>query len=261
MTPPRSTYQHTHPNPISLSTLAILRCATTVLAMLVLGACSKAPAGFDAVPAVNSLLKQNACPELVGTFNLSTSVAASVDPHTPPNTHGLPVAITFKQGKTQTEAWWVVPRQDMLSFARALRTDEPERYARWRNLMLMEYMPQQTHPIVDSYLADVADVGPPGPVNTGFQPGRCEHDWMLVATAIDFNDAASSSGDKMWRETWLAHDRSGALLVKRLSFKAGFVIIPRALRRVRSAEYTRFEPIPFEAPTPFAAADLPGVSR
>lgn len=262
MTSFRSKHQQTRITPASVSMFARLHCAANLLAVLALGACSKAPAGFDAVPAVDGLLKQHECPELRGTFNLASApVALVIDPNKPPNTYGLPVVLTFKKGTTQTEAWWVVPRQNLLSFARALRTDEPERYARWRNLMLMDYMPQQLHPMVDGYLADIADVGPPGPVNTGFQPGQCQANWMLAATSIDFNDAASNEGDKMWRETWLAHDTSGALLVKRLSFKAGFVILPRALRRVRSADYSRFEPMPFQAPTPFVAADLPAVTR
>ena len=257
-----SKYQQPRPKSVPISVMACLRCATAVFAMLILGACTNTPAGFDAVPASNSLLRKNECPELAGTFNLAFSPRVrDIDPHEPLNTHGLPVVITFKQGQTQTEAWWVVPRQRLLSFASALRTDSPERYARWRDLMLKDNQSQQPRPAVDAYLADVAEVGPPGPVNTGFEPRRCRDNWMLVSTAIEFAHAAADGTYNLRHETWLAHDETGALLVKHLAFKASAIPIPDALRWGSITEYTRFEPMPFEAVTPLVAADLPVASR
>lgn len=260
-----SKYQNPIPASDSRSLAKGLGCCITMLAIAMLGGCSNAPAGFDAVPATNWLLKQNECPELVGSFNLDSSPAArAIDPHDPQNTFGLPVLLTFKQGTARQEAWWVIPRQSLLSFASALRTEEPERYARWRNLMLMEYAPQQVHPLVDGYLADVAEVGPPGPINMDFKPDRCRNNWALISTSWEDAKPRPDGFYGMRHDTWLAHDNSRALLVKRLSYKAsgfGMISLPPKWRWVQNAEYSRFEPMPFEAPTPYVAADLPAVSR
>ncbi len=251
-------YRQPRQKSVSLSVLARFRCATAVFAMVILGACSNTPSGFDAVPANDPVLRQNECPELAGTFDLAFSPRIrDIDPYEPPNTHGLPVVLTFKQGPTQTEAWWVVPRQSLLSFARALRADSPDRYARWRELILNKHLSQRVRPDVDAYLADVAVVGPPGPVNAGFQPRRCRDNWMLASTSIEFAVATADRTYNLRHETWLAHDKFGALLVKHLAFRGGSVPFPDALRRVRIAEFTRFEPMPFETPTALVATDLP----
>ena len=202
------------------------------------------------------------CPALTGTFDLSgTPTGASLALPAQPNYYGLPRALTFTQGSSGTEAWWVVPRAALLSFAKKLSDDEPERYVRWREQVLTK-----KPPILDqlagvyAYLAAFADVGPPGPLNTQYRALQCRNHWALVSDAVGPGTVGGET-HAMHHETWLAHDKTGALLAKHLSYRITAIPLPRALRRIRIADYQRFEPLAFEAATPLAPAELPPTTR
>jgi hypothetical protein len=261
MTPLFSTHRATGPTSASSSVIAYVRSTLLILSLMLLGACSGAPDGFEAVPTAGSR-DSSGCPALAGTFDLSgTPTGAALALPAQPNYYGLPRVLTFTQGSGGTEAWWVVPRALLLSFAKKLSDDEPGRYVRWREQVLTKKSPITDQMAdINAYLAAFADVGPPGPLNTRYTATPCRNHWALVSDAVG-PGTIDGETHTMHHETWLAHDKTGALLAKHLSYRVTAIPLPRALRRIRIADYQRFEPLAFEAATPLAPAELPPTTR
>lgn len=259
MTPTSSTDRAASP-PAS-SAVTRLRCALLVTALSALCACSRAPDGFEAVSSPGSTAGSD-CPALTGTFDLSGTPAgdALVLPTTP-SLRGLPVVLTFTQESGSTAAWWLVPRATLLAFARTVSDTDPERYVRWREQMLTKKSPATDQMAdLDAYLAAFTGLGPPGPLHQRLPAAQCRDNWLLVSDAVGW---ATIDDEKYWmrHETWLAHDKTGALLAKHLSYRFGTIPLPRALRRIRIANYQRYEALPPEPATPLTATELPASTR
>ncbi len=180
----------------------------------------------------------------------------------PPNLHGLPLVVTFVRGSGGTEAWWVVPRAPLLSFAKKLEEVDPRRYVRWREQMLTKTYPRKNAMSdIGAYLAAFADLGPPGPLNAHYAAQRCDDHWALVSVSVEPSHKDGSNVYTLNHEVWLAHDSTGALLVRHLAYRRTALPLPRALRKNRIADYSRFEPLAREAATPPTPADLPPSTR
>lgn len=231
------------------------------MALTLLGACSRVPDGFEAAPSPGSSAGSG-CPTLAGTFDLSgTPAGDALALPASPNLYGLPTVLTFTQASGSTAAWWVVPRASLRAFATTVSDAEPERYVRWREQMLTKQPPVSDQMAdLDAYLTAFATLGPPGPLHQLLPAAQCSNNWLLVSDAVGWE---TIDDEKYWmrHETWLAHDKTGALLAKRLSYRSASIPLPRALRRIRSADYQRYEALPLEPATALTAAELPPSTR
>jgi hypothetical protein len=120
------------------------------------------------------------------------------------------MVLAFRRGATHQEAWWVVPREDLLAYARDLQLRAPERYARWRELVVRGKLQGSREWDFDGWLAAVSELGPPGPLYAGMVSYRCAKLWTRARDqGLRYAGGATSE-----REIWLARDRSGDLLVR-----------------------------------------------
>ena len=245
--------------PVTLARLAGAACAVALI-----GACSvdAPPEGFAAVPAAGSSGGEHACPDLAGTFDLAgTSLGATIAGRKPPQTHGLPVVLTFAPGPSHIEGWWVVPRERLAAFAKDESKDAPKRYARWRELVLKEHLPENLRQNFDAYLAAVADVGPPGPTYAMVVPRGCRDHWMLVYSEHERAEGKNGTPRDVEREIWLARDAAGALLARYVTYALkSYSIWAPATQYVRTSRDTAYERVAQadpESAAPLVAADLP----
>lgn len=251
-------------NPILRSAAPLIRVLPFV-ALPLLGACGGgAPSSDDfvAVPAAKPGTDRGGCPDLSGTFDVAgIPLAAAIAGRAPPDTHGLPVVMTFRQGPTNIEGWWVVPRQRLVAFATAMSEDTPKRYARWRSLVLKQQLPQNLQQNVEAYLKTVAELGPATPVYALVVGRRCEDNWMLVATSTA--QVVGKNGVPRSEETeiWLARDAAGALLVRRNTYTLKHYSIwapsTQSIRTSRRTVYARVPQTDPESAAPLLPADLP----
>jgi hypothetical protein len=185
---------------------------------LMLLACigGRPPADFHPVAATPPDPSNPQCPDISGSYDLaSSSLAMAITDRPPPDSHGLPLLLTFKRGATSTEAWWVVPRDRLLEWVRIERVQDPVAYARWRELVLRGKLVGARAYDHTAFLKAVAEIGPPAPVFAGVVRYACEENWMRTRPQprtfhADGDDRAQET------EVWLARDRSGDLLVKNL---------------------------------------------
>jgi hypothetical protein len=244
----------------ALSVRVVLGIVATLLAAC--GSNAPPPDEFVAVPAADATHGRVACPDLTGTFDVAgTALADDIAGRPAPNTYGLPVVMTFKQGPTNIEGWWVVPRRRLASFATTMSEDTPERYARWRGLVLKEHLPETLKQNFDAYLKTVAELGPASPVHAMVVGSRCDDHWMLVATSTGQVTAKDGSPRSQEHETWLARDASGALLVKRITYTLKhYSIWAPATQSIRTSRRTRYARVPQAEPETaeaLVASDLP----
>lgn len=170
------------------------------------------PSDFDPVPWVDSSRPDNACADLDGlTVDLALDpLAKAIADRPAPAAHGLPRVLVFRRGVTHLELWWAVPREDLLAFARETRASDPQRYARWRRLVLRGTLEPPRAWDHEGWLAEVAALGPPGPVYAGIVGYGCEDGWSRARDqGITYGDDEDTE-----REIWLARDRRGDLLVR-----------------------------------------------
>lgn len=242
-------------------TLARTAAAACVIALT--SACTHdAPPDFPAVPAANTRPGVDGCPDLTGTFELAgTALGKTIAGRQPPQTHGLPVVLTFAQGPSNIEGWWVVPRERLAAFANDQSKDAPKRYATWRGLVLKEHLPETLRQNFDAYLAAVAEVGPPGPTYAMVVNRGCRDHWMLVYSAHEQVAGKDGMPREVERETWLARDAAGALLARHVTYtlKSYSLWAPATqyIRTSRSTEYERVAQAQPENAAPLVAADLP----
>lgn len=235
------------------------------IALTLLCACSgdeSSSADFTAVPAAGASPGKHACPDLSGTFDIAgTPLADAIAGRPPPDTHGLPVVMTFRPGPSNIEGWWVVPRDRLTSFAKDMSEDSPQRYSRWRGLVLKEHLPETLQQNFDAYLRAVAELGPASPVYAQVAGRRCEDNWMLVSTTTHQVTARDGSPRSEERETWLARDAAGALLVKRITYTLKhYSLWAASTQSIRTSSRTSQARVPPSDPESAAAlvtADLP----
>ena len=248
--------------PVSLG--LSVRLATLACALSLIGACAGngPPEGFEPVAAATLQPGQQVCPDLSGTFDLAgTSLATEIAGRQPPNTHGLPVLMTFQPGPMTLEGWWVVPRKRLVAFATAMSEDAPKRYARWRGLVLKDPLAENLRQNPDAYLAAVAELGPPGPTYALVVNQGCQDNWMRVGSATEQVPANDGSTRSQEREVWLARDASGALLVKRITYTLKHYSLwapsTQSIRTSRSTTFERIAQADPESAAPLVATDLP----
>lgn len=244
--------------------VAPFRIAIAACAAALLGACATdtPPDGYTAVAPADSPPGANTCPDLRGTFDLAgTALGKAIARRQPPQTHDLPVLLTFKPGASNIEGWWVVPRERLFAFAKDQSQDAPRRYATWRGLVLKEHLSEKMRYDVDAYLATIAEVGPPGPTYAMVVGQRCAQNWMLVYN--EHEQAATNDGAprEIEREIWLARDAKGALLARWVTYNLmSYSMWAPATQYVRTSSSTDYQRYDLEAPESaeaLAAAELP----
>jgi hypothetical protein len=185
-----------------------------LLACLPLAACyyDPPPSDFDPVPPATPRLPGDTCPDLDGlAVDLAGDpLAAAITDRAPPPSHGLPMVLAIRRGVTHQELWWVIPREDLLAFARDLRTRSPQRYAEWRTLVLRGTLEGSRSWDFDGWLEAVTRLGPPGPVYAGIVGYGCEEFWARARE----QGTRYADGEATERELWLARDRRGDLLLR-----------------------------------------------
>jgi len=246
---------------------ARIRATTIGLLLAMLSACGDdaPPPDFEAVPPAAARGPGDQCPDLIGTFALAgTPLAAEILERKPPFAHDLPLVVSFAQGPTHVEAWWVVPRAAFFRYAREMRKDSPDRYTRWRWLVTKEHVSQDLQHDFDAYLAAVAALGPPAPVYAGIVSRGCADHWMLARNetrTMPPRDGSNERAQSVEREIWLARDRLGALLVKTVTYQLYQYSIwapsTQYLRTSSHAEYARIPQLDLELPVGPTTADLP----
>jgi len=238
--------------------LALVACAAALV-----GACvyERTPAEFEPIAASATVAGMSGCPDLTGTFDLVGTSLAAIAGRKPPDTYELPVRMTFTTGPTNIEGWWVVPRERLVAFAKAMSEDTPQRYVRWRELVLKEHLPETLRQDFDAYQQAVAELGPPGPVFALVFGSRCERNWMRVADWTEHAQAGDEATHDEEREIWLARDASGALLAKHVAYTLWhYSIWAPSTQSIRTSRRTRYERVPPAEPVsaaPLVAADLP----
>lgn len=236
------------------------------VAAVLLAACSGnalPPDAFVAVPSADAPADgRNACPDLRGTFDIrGAPLTDAIAGRPPPDTHGLPVVMTFKPGPTSIEGWWVVPRKRLAAFATTMSEDSPKRYSRWRRLMLYQQLPETQKQNFEGYLKDVAELGPASPIFALVVGRSCADHWMLVD--VTRRQTAGKNGNPRSEEveTWLARDAAGALLVKRVTYTLKHYSIwapaVQSIRTSSSTQYARVPQVDPESAEPLVDADLP----
>jgi hypothetical protein len=165
--------------------------------------------------------------------------------------------LALRRGATHQELWWVVPRVDLLAFANDLRARSPERYARWRELVLRGTLPGSREWDYDGWLAAVAALGPPGPVYAGIVGYRCEDHW----TRARDQGLRHAEGATTEREIWLARDRGGDLLVRDVTWRLkSFSIWGDSVNYMRigsSSNWRRIKPVEAASTEKLTEAELP----
>jgi len=243
----------------------MLRCRL----LMVTAICLSLTACFDAGPPADFHPEASAqpdpgnpqCPTLDGSYDLAGNpLGRAITDRAPPDSHGLPILLTFKRGATSTEAWWVVPRERLLEWAAAEREHHPENYARWRSLVLRGKLAGKLSYDHDAFLAAVTELGPPAPVYAGIVRYACEQNWMRTRVQPT-SDRADDEGGSRETEIWLARDRSGDLLVKTLVYRLrSFHIWGDASHDIRTSSRTSWSRVPaqpFAPADPLTDADLP----
>lgn len=190
------------------------RTLPLLLACLPLAACQydPPPADFDVMPPATPRQPADDCPDLDGVaVDLADDpLGTALADREPPESHGLPMRLAIRRGATHQELWWTVPREDLLAFARDLRARSPQRYGQWRELVLRGSLPGSRAWDRSGWLAEVAKLGPPGPVYAGIVGYRCEGYWARAREqGMRHADGATTE-----RELWLARDRGGDLLLR-----------------------------------------------
>ncbi|UXI70193.1 hypothetical protein [Tahibacter amnicola] len=196
---------------------------------------------------------EHACPKLSGTYDIAgTDIAKRVVNTQPPKTLGYPVRLTFSQGDSGNEAWWVVPRSSLLDFARTTSKESPKRYASWRALVLRIDLSERLRNQPSVYVDAVTQHGPPGPVFATLNSWRCEFHWLLVA---------SSSTNGRDEEIWVSQNKEGDLLIKDVTYDLKYYSLwassQQSIRTGRQVRYDRVRSIAWEPPAPIAAGELP----
>ena len=195
------------------------RSTAALLLLMPLAACldESPPGDFHPIPAVKPRHAADECPELAGLAldPASAPFIADIVDRPAPDAHGLPLVLAFRRGPTHQEMWWTVPRPLLLEFARDLEQREPERYARWRALVVRGSLPGSRAWDTDGYLAELARLGPPARVYAGMVGYACTAQWTL---AKRFQVQPSSQGPTE-REFWFARDRRGDLLVRDVTWR------------------------------------------
>ncbi|MBK7950264.1 MAG: hypothetical protein IPK00_16320 [Deltaproteobacteria bacterium] len=224
------------------------------------------PAGFEAIPTRNPHGPGAACPDLSGTFALASHpLAAAVLGRPAPDGHGSPVRLQIEQGTGQPEAWWQVPREAVIAFARELAGRDPDRYFRWWSLALRERLPPELAHDESRRLTALAELGPPLPVFASLSGQRCEAGWMLVAVrdlgSLSAEDGGGSDRSRE-EEIWLGRNAAGELLVKRIVFELKhYSLYASATQSIRlppgKTSWERIAPVPGEGEARLTAADLP----
>ncbi|GAB1342108.1 hypothetical protein MASR1M101_12350 [Gemmatimonas sp.] len=218
------------------------------------------PGDFHPTPAAKPRHAADECPELAGLALDPASVPfiAHIVDRPAPDAHGLPLVLAFRRGATHQEMWWTVPRPLLLEFARDLEQREPERYARWRALVVRGSLPGSRAWDTDGYLAELARLGPPARVYAGMVGYACAAQWTL---AKRFQVQPSSKGPTE-REFWFARDRRGDLLVRDVTWRLKpFSVWGDAQNYLRVGSTSAWQrlrttdPVSVEALT---EADLPG---
>ena len=184
------------------------------LACLSLAACfhDPPPSDFDPQPPAAPRFAADPCPDFDGLMVdlAGDPLAAALVDRAPPASHGLPMLLAIRRGVTHQELWWVVPREDLLAFARDLRARDPQRYAEWRTLVLRGTLEGSRSWDFDGWLDAVTKLGPPGPVYAGIVGHECEDFWSRAR-----DQGIQYAGDEATeRELWLARDRNGDLLLR-----------------------------------------------
>lgn len=229
---------------------AIRRLLPATLLALLAGACSGAPAGFEAVPPATPPSSGAVCPDLRGTFIPGEDALMRSFLATPrPGDYGYEVrlSITGEPGGIQN-AVWHMDRAEFLAQAREFRAARPEQYARWRALVL------GSDRINDParYVQQVTELGPFFSVDAGLSGRQCADAWRLVAVRDD-------PAKPLEQQVWLARNREGALLVKT---SVGEVSSPGILDlRLRlspgDVTWAKLAATPASDLAPITAADLP----
>lgn len=189
------------------------RLAPFVLALPLAGCYyDPAPSDFDPQPPASPTWSGDRCPDLDGlVVDLAGDpLATALAERAPPDAHGLPLRLAIRRGVTHQELWWVVPREDLLAFARDLRDRSPQRYAEWRSLLLRGTLEGSRSWDHEGWLAAVTAIGPPGPVYAGIVGHGCEDHWARARE----QGMQHADGTTTERELWLARDRSGDLLLR-----------------------------------------------
>jgi hypothetical protein len=221
------------------------------------------PGDFNPLPGRPGDPAEYRCPELDGqTYDLATTpLARELFERAPPETHGLPVVLSLRDNAGTIEPWWVVPRAALLEHAAQLRANDPERYARWRDLVLRGTLPAPREWDALGYRSELATLGPPARVFAGFRASQCAGGWMRVT-----NRGTEHVGGRTFQvDWWIARDASGDLLVRRqvsslkqFSSWGGNV---GHLRTGSDSTWSRYPPVEPVSPDPLVDADLPRAPR
>ena len=231
--------------------------------LLVLSGCMEGapPSDFHPVPAASPVARNPECPDLRGSYDLAGSpLGAAIADRQPPDPHGLPIRLTFREGVSNTEVWWAVPRDALLRWAHDTRERDPQLYARWRRLVLRGKLDGERGWDRAGFMAAVEKLGPPGPVYAGIAGYRCDANWMRVRDQPAFRGSPDGRAPRE-KEIWLARDRSGMLLVKDLDIRLkSFSIwggVTNFLRISARATWSRVPAAGFADAAPLTEADLP----
>lgn len=247
---------------------ALLRALLLAASIALLANCygEAPPAGFEAIPTQKPRHPGDVCPDLSGTFDLASHpLAANLLGRPAPDGHGSPVRLRIEQGAGQPEAWWEVPRDDVVAFARELAGRDPDRYFRWWSLALRERLPPELVHDESRRLAALAELGPPLPVFAGLSGQRCEAGWMLVAVRDLGSRSGGEGGDSdrsREEEIWLGRNAAGELLVKRIVFELKhYSLYATATQSIRlppgETSWERIAPAAGEEGARLTAAELP----
>ena len=227
-----------------------LRLPAAALLALVVGACSGAPPGFDAVPPASVPTSGEVCPDLRGTYVPADDALMSAFLTTPrPGNYGYEVRLTIHGAPDGIQnATWHMDRAEFLAQARQFRAQRPEQYARWRERVLSN--DRITDPA--RYVAQVTELGPFFSIEAGLSGRQCDDAWRLVAVRDD-------SVKPLEREIWLARNRDGALLVKSAVREVSFLGILDIRLRLGggTVTWTKLMPATPSDMAPITRTDLP----
>ena len=225
----------------------------------------RAPAGYEAVAAQNAAQTHSQCPDLTGTFDLSTlPLGQAITDQAPPVSKGLPVLMTFKQGPTNIEAWWVVPMDSIRQWAAQEREQNGRSYSSWRELALQRPGPMAPAKDIQSFRDAVAKLGPPsGPFYAGIVSYRCSENWARIREQPGFRGTVKNPDGEGFGDTeiWLGRDASGNLLVKTLSINLKPIHVwgdsANTIQTSSSAAWSKVEASEYVDPILLSERDLP----
>jgi hypothetical protein len=177
---------------------------------------SSPPKDFEAVVPVEQDPTRSECPNLIGTYLLSSAQEQNIILEKPIDNKGLSYFSIDSLVASQAYNYALRMNRDyFISYAQDLKKSEPEKYHYWReNILLINKAYSEVH------LSNVLKYGATFERRGQLHVHGCSNGWVKIQqTEKSIWDVKSSETYIKQDDVWLARDKYGDLLIHTISYR------------------------------------------